>query len=67
MPNTKNPTDKQAPHAHKVENDHNKVGAQASTQLNQGHRTPQSRSDREAHVGGTNQTQSRQVPGGAKR
>jgi hypothetical protein len=27
--------------------------------LNQGKRTPESRSDREAHVGGSNQSQSR--------
>jgi len=54
-----NPADKQAPHTGKVENDHNKSGEQDSTQLNQGHRTPESRSDRESHVGGGNQSQSR--------
>ena len=52
-------TDAQAPHTGKVENDHNKVGAQPETQLNQGQRTPDSRTDREAHLGSGNQTQSR--------
>jgi hypothetical protein len=51
--------DKQAPHTGKVENDTNKMGEQEPTQLNQGQRTPDSRSDREAHVGGSNQSQSR--------
>ena len=67
MPNSRNPADKQTPHARKVENDHNKMGAQAGTQLNQGQRTPESRSDRESHVGSHNQSQSRQAPGGVKR
>jgi hypothetical protein len=48
----------------KVENDTNKQGAQDPTQLNQGRRTPDSRSDREAHVGGNNQSQSRRGPAG---
>ena len=52
----------------KVDNDTNKLGEQAPTQLNQGQRTPDSRSDREAHVGGSNQSQSRRGPvGSAKR
>lgn len=59
MTNTQNPRDKQAPQNGKVENDTNKLGEQAPTQLNQGKRTPESRSDREAHVGGSNQSQSR--------
>jgi len=42
-----------------VVNDSNKMGEHAPTQLNQGQRTPESRSDREAHVGGHNQSQSR--------
>jgi hypothetical protein len=60
-----NPRDKQEPHAGKVENDTNKVGEQDATQLNQGKRTPDSRSDREAHVGGGNQSQSRRGPVGS--
>lgn len=59
MPNTQNPRDKQAPHTGKIENDTNKLGEQEPTKLNQGQRTPDSRSDREAHVGGSNQSQSR--------
>ena len=43
----------------KVANDHNKVGDQALTQKNQAERTPASRTDREAHIGSGNQTQSR--------
>jgi hypothetical protein len=63
-----NPSDKQAPRTGKVENDTNKVGGQATTPLNQGQRTPASRSDREAHVGGSNQSQSRRGPvGGARK
>lgn len=59
-----NPQDKQAPQTGKVENDTNKVGEQDPTQLNQGKRTPESRSDRESHVGGNNQSQSRRgAPG----
>ncbi len=64
MTSTKNPLDKQTPQSGKVENDTNKRGEQAPTQLNQGHRTPESRSDREAHVGGSNQSQSRRGPVG---
>ena len=58
---TKNhsPADQQEPHARKVENDHNKMGEQEASQLNQGHRTPESRSDRESHVGSGNQSQER--------
>lgn len=56
--------DHQEPHSGKVANDTNKVGDQAATQLNQGNRTPESRSDRQAHVGGTNQSQSRKGPAG---
>lgn len=54
-----NPRDKQAPQSGKVDNDSNKLGKQAPTQLNQGARTPDSRSDRQAHVGGSNQSQER--------
>jgi len=63
-----NPRDDQEPHAGKVENDHNKQGEQDATQLNQGHRTPESRADRESHVGSHNQSQARrQPPGGGAR
>lgn len=64
MTSNQNPRDKQTPHTGKVENDTNKQGAQDPTQLNQGRRTPDSRSDREAHVGGNNQSQSRRGPAG---
>ena len=60
MPSSKqNPRDKQPPHTGKVENDTNKMGEQDATQLNQGKRTPDSRNDREAHIGGDNQSQAR--------
>lgn len=59
MTNKQNPRDKQEPHTGKVENDSNKLGEKDATQLNQGQRTPDSRSDREAHIGGGNQSQSR--------
>ena len=60
MTNKQNPRDKQEAHTGKVENDTNKMGDKEATQLNQGQRTPESRSDREAHIGGSNQSQSRQ-------
>jgi hypothetical protein len=65
MTSKQNPRDKQEPHSGKVENDTNKMGEQESTQLNQGQRTPDSRSDREAQVGGSNQSQSRRGPVGS--
>jgi len=65
MTNKQNPQDKQTPRSGKVENDTNKVGEKEPTQLNQGQRTPDSRSDREAHVGGSNQSQSRRGPAGS--
>ena len=58
MTSKQNPRDKQEPNTGKAENDNNKLGNQAATQLNQGQRTPESRNDREAHLG-TNQTQAR--------
>jgi hypothetical protein len=64
MTSNQNLRDKQAPHIGKVENDTNKMGEKEPTQLNQGQRTPDSRSDREAHVGGSNQSQSRRGPVG---
>ena len=45
------PEDQQARNAGKVENDHNKLGNQRPTQSNEGERTPQSRHDREDHIG----------------
>lgn len=65
MPHHSNPRDKQEPHTGKVENDANKQGDKDATQLNQGKRTPESRSDRESHVGGSNQSQSRRGPVGS--
>lgn len=62
MTKNQSPVDKQEPHTGKVANDSNKMGEQDATQLNQGHRTPDSRSDRESHVGGSNQSQSRRAP-----
>ena len=43
----------------KVANDINKMGDQDPTQKNEGKRTPQSRHDRETHVGSTNQVRAR--------
>ena len=59
MKNKQNPRDEQTSKTGKVSNDHNKVGDQALTQKNQPKRTPDSRTDREAHIGSSNQTQSR--------
>lgn len=65
MVKNQSPHDKQPPHTPKVGNDTNKVGEQDPTQLNQGNRTPSSRSDRESHVGGNNQSQARRTPPGS--
>lgn len=46
-------------HGGKVENDFNQTGEQKPTQRNEGQRTANSRNDRESHVGGSNQLQSR--------
>ena len=59
MSKTQSPRDEQEPQTGKVANDHNKVGEQPLTQKNEGKRTPKSRTDREAHIGSSNQTQSR--------
>ena len=59
MSKKQNPRDEQAPNTGKVANDHNKVGEQALTQRNEAKRTSDSRTDREAHLGSGNQTQSR--------
>ena len=60
------PQDRQAPHTGKNDNDFNKQGEQTPTQKNEGRRTPASRHDREAHVGGANQTQNRKGTPGAR-
>lgn len=59
MTSKQNSRDEQTPKTGKVENDHNKVGEQPLTQKNEAKRTPDSRTDREAHLGSGNQTQSR--------
>ncbi len=58
---------KPAGHGGKVENDHNQAGDQKPTQRNEGQRTANSRSDRESHVGGGNQLQSRRGGAGGAR
>ena len=64
MAKKQNPQDKQAPLSGKVENDFNKTGEQKPTQKNEGKRTPQSRHDREAKIGGDNQSQARRGAAG---
>ena len=59
MKTKQNPRDEQMAKTGKVANDHNKVGEQELTQKNQAKRTPDRRTDREAHIGSGNQTQSR--------
>ena len=59
MSKKQNPRDEQEPNTGKVANDHNKVGEQDLTQKNEAKRTADSRTDREAHIGSGNQTQSR--------
>ncbi len=49
----------------KVANDHNSTGDKAATQTNQGRRTPESRGDRDTHLGSGNQAQSRQGAAGS--
>ena len=46
------PEDQQAAQSGKNANDTNKQGGQAATQKNEGRRTPESRHDREDHIGG---------------
>lgn len=48
----------------KVAQAHNATGDQPATQLNQGRRTPESRHDRDAHLGSGNQVQSRRGASG---
>lgn len=57
---------KPAGHGGKVENDHNQAG-EKPTQRNEAQRTANSRSDRESHVGGGNQLQSRRGGAGGAR
>ena len=45
------PQDEQVGKTGKVENDTNKLGNKAPTATNEGNRTPQSRHDREDHIG----------------
>ena len=45
-----NSRDEQTPKTGKVANDHNKTGEQEVTQKNEAKRTPDSRTDREAHL-----------------
>lgn len=59
MTHRQNPRDQQTAKTGKVENDRNKLGEAPATQLNQGQRTPESRHDRESHIGSSNQTQTR--------
>ena len=47
----------------KVAQAHNSTGDQPPTAINQGRRTPESRGDRDTHVGSGNQTQSRRGDG----
>ena len=59
MGKSHNPEDKQTGHTGKVENDFNRTGNKGVTQINQGQRSPQSRNDRDSHIGSGNQNQSR--------
>lgn len=63
MSNSQNPRGNAHAHGGKVENDTNKPGEKPATQLNQGKRTPESRSDRESHVGSHNQSRTRRGTG----
>jgi hypothetical protein len=62
------PQDEQAAQTGKAENDHNKQGLEKPTQKNEGQRTVRSRHDREAQIGGSNQSQMRHntSPGNGK-
>ena len=67
MTSKQTPQGKQAPATDnaKPANDTNKLGNKEPTQLNQGQRTADSRHDREAHLGGGTQSQSRRGPVGS--
>ena len=56
--------DQQAAGEGKVANDHNKMGHQEPTQLNQGRRTPESRNDRQALGPGPQNRMSNRTGGG---
>jgi hypothetical protein len=43
--------DKQTGHSGKAQNDTNKLGKGEASQVNEGQRTPESRHDREDHIG----------------
>lgn len=49
----------------KVAQAHNSTGDKPTTQLNQGRRSPESRHDRDAHIGSSNQVQSRRGAAGS--
>ena len=59
--------DKQAPLSGKVENDTNKLGKEKPTQKNEGRRTPESRHDREDHIGNNQSKMRVGSPQGAPR
>ncbi|MBI2769086.1 MAG: hypothetical protein HYX47_05665 [Burkholderiales bacterium] len=59
MAKKQSPQDKQTTRTGKVMNDFNKTGEQRPTQKNEGQRTPESRNDRESHLGSHNQTTER--------
>ena len=59
MPKKQNPVDKQEPGTGKVANDSNKQGEQEPTQIHESQRTPESRGDRDNHLGSHNQNQAR--------
>lgn len=70
MSNKQNPVDEQQAHTGKVENDRNKLGDKAPTQLNQARRSPASRNDRESQGPGPNNPGAGRTsgnPGGAPR
>ncbi|BEP94341.1 hypothetical protein KW843_17135 [Acidovorax sp. sif1233] len=49
----------------KVAQAHNSTGDKPTTQINQGRRTPESRGDRDTHLGSSNQAQSRRGAAGS--
>jgi hypothetical protein len=60
--------DKQQPHTGKLANDHNKMGEQEPTQVNEGRRTPESRHDQQQFAGGPqNQVSTRKTGSGGGR
>jgi hypothetical protein len=59
------PQDEQTPQSGKVENDTNKLGNEKPTQKNEGHRTPQSRNDRDDKIGNNQAKMRRGSPQGS--